>query len=118
MTYAVVFAVAVIEHARENPVKRNGPALRPSMAAAIALLFALPMTAARQNGLEGVNSIAWGAEYFRLTEVTYGVAGAGRAGARVVTFHPRWAIAKGAENRSSQVSAAGLIGRSWLTAVN
>jgi cellulose synthase (UDP-forming) len=110
-TYAVVFAVAVVQHAHENPVKRARWALKPSMAA-VALLFALPVTAARQNGLEGVNSIAWGAEYFRLTEVTYGVAGAGRAGARVVTFHPRWTVAKEAENRSFQVRGVGVNGQS------
>ena len=116
-TYAVVFAVAVIQHARENPGKSTRPVLKPIMAAA-ALLFSLPVAAARQNGLEGVNSIAWGAQYFRLTDVTYGVAGAGHTGARVVTFRPRWTIAREAESRSSQVSSVGPGGQSSLTAIN
>src|SRR5262249_38927667 len=75
--YALVFAVAVIQHARENQLKSTTSAFRPVMGAAAALLFCFPIAAARRNGLEGVNSIAWGAQYFRLTEVTYGVAGAG-----------------------------------------
>jgi len=119
VTYAVVFAVAVIWHALENPVRRAGWGLRPSLAAAVAaLLFALPMAAANQNGMEGVNSIAWGAGYFRLTEVTYSVAGAGHTGRRAVTFHPRWAAPQDAENCSSQVSGAGPTDRYSLTAVN
>src|SRR4029077_6449389 len=105
------------QHARENPGKSTRPVLKPIMAAA-ALLFCLPVAAARQNGLEGVNSIAWGAQYFRLTDVTYGVAGAGHTGARVVTFRPRWTIAKEAESRSAQVSSVGPGGQSSLTAIN
>ena len=118
VTYAVVFAVAVVRHVRENPVKGAWLTFRPAMAVATALLFSLPVIAARQNGLDGVNSVAWGARYFRLTEVTYGVAGAGHTGARVVTFHPRWTIAKGPEDGSPQISGVEPSNGSSLTAVN
>jgi cellulose synthase (UDP-forming) len=88
--YAIVFAVVVIQHARENTVRYAGVVRKPITIGAIGLLFALPIAAARANGLEGVNSIAWGAKYFTLTQVTYAVAGAGHSGARTVTFHPGW----------------------------
>ena len=91
--YALVFAVIVIQHARENKVERLSAIHRPVTVGAIALLFALPVAATRANGLEGVNSISWGAQYFTLTKTTYGVAGAGHTGSRTVTFHPMWTIA-------------------------
>ncbi len=94
-TYAMVFAVIVIQHARENTVDYAGVLWKPVAGGAMALLFALPAAAAGTNGLAGVNSIAWGAKYFTLTRVTYAVAGAGHRGAQTVTFHPAWTPAGG-----------------------
>jgi cellulose synthase (UDP-forming) len=89
--YALVFAVVVIQHARENTVRYAGVFRKPITVGAIGFLFALPIAATRANGLEGLNSIAWGTKYFTLTQVTYAVAGAGHTGTRTVTFHPGWA---------------------------
>ena len=93
--YALVFAVVVIQHARENTVRYAGVVRLPVTIGAIGLLFALPLAAARANGLEGLNSIAWGAKYFTITHVTYAVAGAGHTGARTVTFNPGWTSVRG-----------------------
>ncbi len=94
-TYAVVFAVIVIQHARENAIKVTGFVREPITIGMSVLRLALPIIAAKKNGSKGVNSIAWGAKYFSLTEVTFGVAGAGRAGESSVTFHPKWTISEG-----------------------
>ena len=95
VTYAAVFAVIVVQHCRENGAKQPR-AFRSIMAAFMLLLFGAPMVAAGENGLEGVDSIAWGARYFRLTDVTFRVSGAGHKTAPAVRFHPRWAISEGA----------------------
>ena len=92
VAYAAVFAIIVVQHARENAISPIGALRRPAMAAFMLLLFAAPMIAASENGLKGVDSIAWGARYFRLTEATFSVSGAGRATRRVVRFRPRWTI--------------------------
>ena len=96
VAYAAVFAVIVVQHARENAIGPIGALRRPAMGALMLLLFAAPIFAASENGLKGVDSIAWGARYFRLTEATFSVSGAGQAARRVVTFHPRWTISRGA----------------------
>lgn len=96
VVYAAVFAVIVVQHARENGIKPAAALRRPLTAACTLLLFGAPIFAARENGLKGVNSIAWGARYFRLTDVTFSVSGAGHATNRVVRFHPRWTISRAA----------------------
>jgi len=93
--YAAVFAVTVIQHGRENSIDEACAVRGPIMVALMVLLFCLPMFAASRNGLEGVDSIAWGAKYFRLTDVTFSVSGAGHTSVRAVTFHPRWTISEG-----------------------
>ena len=90
VVYAAVFAVIILQHARENGIKPASAIRRPTMAAAMLLLFGAPIVAARENGLKGVDSLTWGARYFRLTDETFGVSGAGHTANRVVTFHPRW----------------------------
>ncbi len=92
--YAAVFAVIVVQHARENAAGRADGARRPIMAVLALLLFGLPAFAASQNGLKGINSIVCGARYFTLTKVTFSVSGAGRSASRAVTLNPRWTLWK------------------------
>jgi len=90
ITYAAVFAVVVVQHARENAIEHAGAVRRPIMAGFMLLLFGLSAFAATENGLKGVDSIVWGASYFRLTDVSFSISGAGHMAARAVRFHPRW----------------------------
>lgn len=90
VTYGLVFAVIVVQHARENGVSPGRAFRRPAMASVTLLLFAAPMIAAKENGLKGVDSITWGARYFQLTETVSSVSGAGHETRRVIRFHPRW----------------------------
>jgi cellulose synthase (UDP-forming) len=93
--YAAAFVVIVIQHGRENNVRRGRRIRKPAIAFAFTALFALPGFAAAEHGLQGLESIAWGAGRFSLTEPTYLVAGAGLrgAGAYKLTFRPHWNIA-------------------------
>ena len=90
LVYATVFVIIVVQHARENGIGLVGAVRRPIVAAVTLFLFGLPMLAASESGLKGLDSIAWGTRYFALTDVTFSVAGIGRTTTRTVKFHPRW----------------------------
>jgi hypothetical protein len=92
LIYATVFATVLIGHYRENQVRGHGIVREPAMALALAVLFAMPAVATGTTGLRGLDALVFGAGSFRLTEIAYGVAGAGRgsAGTRVLTFAPHW----------------------------
>jgi len=94
IVYAITFSIIVIQHARENEVRRGGHFRKLIVAFAFITLFAAPALATTKHGLEGLNSITNGTKYFSLTESTYGVAGAGLGGAGVskLTLHLQWKI--------------------------
>jgi cellulose synthase (UDP-forming) len=90
--YALLFLVIVIQHFRENVVRISGHSYRPAMAASLVSLLLLPGIATAQRGMDGFESLAWGAGHLSLFEEKYSVAGAGFGGPdlRKITFRPRW----------------------------
>lgn len=79
-------------HSRENVVRISRRSYRPVMAASLLSLFLLPGIATAQHGMDGIESLAWGAGRLSLFEEKYSVAGAGHGGPelRKITFKPRW----------------------------
>ncbi|GLS39407.1 N-acetylglucosaminyltransferase [Mesorhizobium tianshanense] len=90
--YALLFLVIVVQHARENVVRISRRSYRPAMAASLLSLLLLPGIATAERGMEGLESLAWGAGRLSLFEEKYAVAGAGSGGPglRKITFRPRW----------------------------
>jgi cellulose synthase (UDP-forming) len=90
--YALLFLVIVVQHARENVVRVSRRGYRPAMAAGLLSLFLLPGVATAERGMDGLESLAWGAGRFSLFEEQYSVSGAGVGGPnlRKITFKPRW----------------------------
>lgn len=92
MLYALLLLVIVIQHRRENRVRRPRGVYRPAMASSLLLLVLLPGIATAERGKDGLESLAWGTGRLSLYEVKYSVAGAGVGGAEIskTTFNPRW----------------------------
>ena len=90
--YALLLLVMVVQHSRENRVRRTRGFSRPAMAASLLLLFLLPGIATTERGKDGVESLAWGAGRLSLFDAKYSVAGAGLGETQIskTTFHPRW----------------------------
>ncbi|HEY9212296.1 MAG TPA: glycosyltransferase family 2 protein [Ancylobacter sp.] len=88
--YASLLLIIVVQHSRENVVRISHRAYRPAMAASILSLFLLPGIATSERGMEGLESLAWGAGQLSLFEEKYTVAGAGHSGSRKIAFAPRW----------------------------
>jgi hypothetical protein len=89
--YAIVFATILIQHERENRVRRRSVLRRPAMALTAVVLFGLPAAVCQANGLTGLDALAYGGP-LQLTEFRYAAAGAGRgsAGTRILIFSPHW----------------------------
>ncbi len=90
--YGAIPVVALIRHEIENRIKGGWVARLPATAATLAAMFALPALALEAHGLQGLDAISRGAVFFRLTETTYGISGAGLGDERAprVAFRPRW----------------------------
>lgn len=90
--YALLLLVIVVQHARENAVRVSTPFYRPAMAAGLLFVFLLPGLATAERGVEGLESLAWGAGRVSFFEAKYAAAGAGLGGSglRRITFRPRW----------------------------
>jgi hypothetical protein len=90
--YALLLLVIVVQHRRENRVRRPEGFYRPAMASGLLLLVLLPGIATAERGKDGVESLTWGTGRLSLYEVKYSVAGAGVGGAEIskTTFNPRW----------------------------
>jgi len=90
--YAVLLLIILVQHARENVVRVTSRTYRPAIAATFASLVVLASLGTARNGMEGVESLAWGAGRLSLFSETYSIAGAalGEAGIRNVRFEPRW----------------------------
>ena len=88
--YALILAIIVVQHERENAVKRRSFGRRPAMAAALLAVFALPAAATNTNGAQGLEAVTFGAGRITLTERVYPVSGAGQFSAPQVRFKPRW----------------------------
>jgi cellulose synthase (UDP-forming) len=90
--YALLFLVIVVQHARENVVRISRRAYHPAIAASLLSLVLLPGIATAERGMDGLESLAWGAGRLSLFEEKYSVAGAGVGGPglRKITFKPRW----------------------------
>jgi cellulose synthase (UDP-forming) len=90
LLYALILTVIVVQHERENAVKRRSFGRRPAMAAALLAIFALPAAATNTNGAQGLEAVTFGAGRITLTERIYPVSGAGQFSAPQVRFKPRW----------------------------
>ena len=90
--YAVLLLIILVQHARENVVRVTSRTYRPAIAATFASLLVLASLGTVRNGMEGVESLAWGAGRLSLFSESYSIAGAGlgEAGLRNVHFEPRW----------------------------
>lgn len=90
--YAVLLLVIVIQHARENAVRKPKGFRRPAMSAGLLSLFLLPGIATIEHGKEGVESLSWGAGQLQVFETKYSAAGAGLGGIKLrkTTFKPAW----------------------------
>ena len=66
--YAVLTLVIIVQHARENDVRASSRSYRPAMAAGLFSLFVLPGIALAERGMNGVESLAWGAGHLSLFE--------------------------------------------------
>lgn len=92
LIYAAIFLVILIKHQRENEVRRYKNYYKPAAAMALCAILVPTIWGAAQNGLRGVDAIAYGLPYITLTERTFPVAGAGNGGNGVwtVRFKPHW----------------------------
>jgi cellulose synthase/poly-beta-1,6-N-acetylglucosamine synthase-like glycosyltransferase len=92
LLYAVLILVIIVQHARENVVRTSRRRYRLAMAASVFSLFMLPGIAASERGMDGLESLAWGAGHVRLFEYRYSAAGAGRGNTLTpaAKFSPRW----------------------------
>lgn len=90
--YALLLVVIVVQHGRENVVRSPRRSYRQAMAAGLLSLLLLPGIATAKRGLDGLESLAWGAGRLSLFDEKYSVAGAGIGGAglRKRFFRPRW----------------------------
>lgn len=90
--YAALLLIIVVQHARENVVRVTNRTYRPALAVAFASILLLVGLGTVRNGMDGVESLAWGAGRLSLFSETYSIAGAGfgEAGMRKIRFEPRW----------------------------
>lgn len=90
--YAALLLIIVVEHARENVVRVTRRSYRPALAATFTSILVLASLGIVKNGMEGVESLAWGSGQISLFSETYSIAGAGlgEAGLRNIRFEPRW----------------------------
>lgn len=90
--YAVLLLIIVVRHSRENVVRVTSRTYRPALAATLAAILLLTGLGTVRNGMDGVESLAWGAGRISLFSETYSIAGAGfgEAGMRKIRFEPRW----------------------------
>lgn len=90
--YAVLLLTIVVQHARENVVRVTNRTYRPALAMAFASILVLAGLGTVRNGMDGLESLAWGAGRISLFSETYSIAGAGfgEAGMRKIRFEPRW----------------------------
>ena len=90
--YSILLLVILIQHARENAVKRRPGIYRPAMAASLLALVVLPGIATAERGKDGLEALSWGAGNVRLFKNRYSIAGAGMGGPglHTTTFDPKW----------------------------
>jgi cellulose synthase (UDP-forming) len=92
LLYAILMLVIVVQHARENTVRAARRSYRSALAASLLGLIVLPGVATAERGMNGIESLGWGAGRLSLIEYRYSVAGAGlaRDELRKARFNPRW----------------------------
>lgn len=90
--YAALLLIIVVQHARENVVRVTSRTYRPALVATFASILVLASLGTVRNGMEGVESLAWGSGRLSLFSEAYSIAGAGlgEAGLRNILFEPRW----------------------------
>jgi cellulose synthase/poly-beta-1,6-N-acetylglucosamine synthase-like glycosyltransferase len=90
--YAMLLAVIVIQHARENTLQVRSLSYRAALSLSFVAMFTLMGIGGARNGMTGVESLAWGAGRISLFSETYSITGAGLGNAdiRKVRFHPQW----------------------------
>ena len=88
--YAVVFAVIVLAHRRENRVARRGVGWAARMSTA-AVLSVFPVLVTSQHGLEIIDAMTWRSNV-KLIETRFSVAGAGMGPSvrRQFSFSIKW----------------------------
>lgn len=90
--YATLFVIIIVQHARENRVNFRSRRYRASLSAAFASMLCLLVLSGFNNGMNGIESLAWGAGRIKLFSETYSIAGAGlgKASIRKLRFNPQW----------------------------
>ena len=90
--YAALLLIIVVQHARENVVRFTNRTYRPVFAATLLALILMAGVGTVRHGMDGLESLAWGAGRISLFSETYSIAGAGlgEAGAHQRVFQPRW----------------------------
>ncbi len=84
IVYALILIVIIARHAYENSIRPNVSLLRQiAFAAAVSTVSVTSLTA---HGLEGLDTMAAGAEPLKLTRITYGPSGAGLTAVRAGTL--------------------------------
>jgi cellulose synthase/poly-beta-1,6-N-acetylglucosamine synthase-like glycosyltransferase len=90
LIYAGIFALILVQHRRENKVRRASSIRVPLVATALLLAFGTPAFAVAIRGLDGLAVLSYGTPYFSLTDVTFSPAGAGHGPLRSIKLAPRW----------------------------
>lgn len=75
--YAVLLVIIVLQHARENVVHFRNPTYRPALVTGLCSLALVVGMGTAHNGMEGLESLTWGAGRLTFFKETYSVAGAG-----------------------------------------
>ncbi|WP_421695669.1 glycosyltransferase [Aestuariivirga sp.] len=90
--YALLLLVIIVQHSRENVVRRTNGAYRAALAMTFAAVIVLTGTGTAKNGMAGVQTLAWGTGRVSLFKETYSIAGAGLGDGsiRKIRFEPRW----------------------------
>jgi len=90
--YSILYLVIVVQHHRENIVRKRPWIHRPGMAVGMLALVLLPGVAAAERGRDGLEALSWGAVNVQLFQNRYSIAGAGMGGPglRKTIFAPKW----------------------------
>lgn len=90
--YALLLLIIIVQHGRENVVRRTSGTYRAALAMTFVAVILLTGTGTAKNGMTGVQTLAWGTGRVRLFKETYSIAGAGMGEGSIskIRFAPRW----------------------------
>lgn len=88
LLYAILFAIVIIRHIRENHIRLfDRPLHHATRMAAIAGLFAIIYSAGAERGMQGVHYLSVGLGPYQFTKVEFNVAGAAMGEAGKVRYN-------------------------------